>query len=87
MEYRTNIRPEQVHTAREGAATIILYNPSAVNLWLAKQETMADSFGGIPVVAGAVMNLGIWQGDLWIGADADNTRFRVEKTKPLVIPE
>jgi len=68
--------------AELGMASVLIYNNSAVNLYLGDDNVSANANNGVPIVPAGIFN-GLWEGDLWVGADVDNTEFRYMISKAL----
>lgn len=76
----TNIRPIKVLGANDNpdptdTRQVLFFNNSGVNLWIGDDENSATVINGLPILAGAEKSF-LWNSELWIGADNDNTEFR-----------
>src|SRR5256885_9524264 len=76
----TNIRPVKVlgsvaNPQPTDTRQVLIYNNSGVNIWLADDQESANAVTGLPVLAGAEKTF-LWNNELWIGADVDNTEYR-----------
>ena|SRR6266478_5664247 len=76
----TGKRPVQILQAASSTSPldsrqVVIFNNSAVQLYLGDDQASAIINNGVPIPAGVDKTF-FWNGELWIGADADNTEFR-----------
>lgn len=76
----TGKRPVKILDAANhtGVVSLLLFNNSGVNLYLGNDETSATTFNGIPILPNVLIPGMLWEGELWVGADVDNTEFRYQ---------
>lgn len=80
----TGIRPvANITKALQGVVSVAIFNNSAVNLYLGDDDTSATKNIGLPILPNTQFGPTLWEGDLWIGSDIDNTEFRYIVSKPI----
>jgi hypothetical protein len=81
--------PRQYHSAKDGAAKIVIFNDSGITIYYDSMKTDRIWEVGIPIAAGGKEGPFTWNADLWIGVNPDTnggqpTSFRTIKSQPLV---